>query len=148
MPNSQEVLEAGLASDYWKMGKRNPHITAFMERKKPITPVEKIENKKKITYDETQTLIAYPKNMRDTILLCAPPPCRPPHRPQPSLPLSDAWISFVCFFARACRKHMNMKMAVKTEKDVMPKIEPPEVYGRLKSDITYGKERIYERSYY
>ena len=43
---------------------------------------------------------------------------------------------------------MNMKMAVKTEKDVMPKIEPPEVYGRLKSDITYGKERIYERSYY
>ena len=97
MPNSQEVLEAGLASDYWKMGKRNPHITAFMERKKPITPVEKIENKKKITYDETQTLIAYPKNMRDTILLCAPPPCRPPHRPQPSLSLSDAWISFVCF---------------------------------------------------
>ena len=97
MPNSQEVLEAGLASDYWKMGKRNPHITAFMERKKPITPVEKIENKKKITYDETQTLIAYPKNMHDTILLCAPPPCHLLHRPQPSLSLSDAWISFVCF---------------------------------------------------
>lgn len=43
---------------------------------------------------------------------------------------------------------MSMRMAVKTVDDKVPKIEPPEVHGRLKSDITDGKEKIYERSYY
>ena len=46
------------------------------------------------------------------------------------------------------RKNISMRMAVKTEADKPAKIEPPEVHGRLKSDITHGKEKIYERSYY
>ena len=45
---------------------------------------------------------------------------------------------------------MCMRMAVKVPSDeaamgVTPK---PEVHGRLKSDITENKEKIYERSYY
>ena len=41
---------------------------------------------------------------------------------------------------------MNMRMA-KGDDEV---VRPPaiDIYGRLKSDITYGKETIYERSYY
>ena len=42
-----------------------------------------------------------------------------------------------------------MKMACKTDADpakyTMPKVD---VHGRLKSDITENKEKIYERSYY
>ena len=51
-------------------------------------------------------------------------------------------------FSLARRKNMSMRMAVKTSDDKTDKIEQPEVHGRLKSDITYGKEKIYERSYY
>ena len=44
---------------------------------------------------------------------------------------------------------MSMRMATKTAADPEPpKVERHEVYGRLKSDITHGKEKIYERSYY
>ena len=43
---------------------------------------------------------------------------------------------------------MSMRMAVKTTADKTVPMEPPEVHGRLKSDITHGKEKIYERSYY
>ena len=38
---------------------------------------------------------------------------------------------------------MSMRMAVKTIDDKVPKIEAPEGHGRLKSDITNGKEKIY-----
>ena len=43
---------------------------------------------------------------------------------------------------------MSMRMAVKTDKDIMGKQPIPDVHGRLKSDITHGLEKIYERSYY
>ena len=45
---------------------------------------------------------------------------------------------------------MNMKMAWKTddEKANPAKIPKVDVHGRLKSDITENKEKIYERSYY
>ena len=44
-------------------------------------------------------------------------------------------------------KNISMRMAVKSEKapPPMPKVD---VHGRLKSDITENKEKIYERSYY
>uniref|UniRef100_A0A7S4N067 Uncharacterized protein n=1 Tax=Prymnesium polylepis TaxID=72548 RepID=A0A7S4N067_9EUKA len=46
-------------------------------------------------------------------------------------------------------KNMPMRMAVRLENDPVPKTERPEVLlGRLKSDITNGKERLYERSYH
>ena len=45
------------------------------------------------------------------------------------------------------RKNMSMRMATKTTNEGYnwPK---QEIYGRSSSDITNGKERIYERSYY
>ena len=42
---------------------------------------------------------------------------------------------------------MSMRMAVKGN-DKAPVVPKPEVHGRLKSDITENKEKIYERSYY
>ena len=41
-----------------------------------------------------------------------------------------------------------MRMAVKVTDEKVPKTVKPEIYGRLKSDITENKEKIYERSYY
>ena len=43
---------------------------------------------------------------------------------------------------------MSMRMAVKAPDDKAPVMLKPEVHGRLKSDITENKEKIYERSYY
>jgi hypothetical protein len=49
---------------------------------------------------------------------------------------------------------MPMKMANKTSEDkdaineLNGKTEKVEVFGRLKSDITTGREAIYARSYY
>jgi|Transcript_32142 hypothetical protein len=46
-------------------------------------------------------------------------------------------------------KHMHMRMAYRSPEDVMPQGRRPEVLiGRLKSDITNGFEKIYERSFY
>lgn len=51
-------------------------------------------------------------------------------------------------------KDMPMKMANKTSEDkdaineLNGKTEKVEVFGRLKSDITTGREAIYARSYY
>ena len=45
-------------------------------------------------------------------------------------------------------KNMSMRMAVKAPDDKAPVIPRTEVHGRLKSDITENKEKIYERSYY
>jgi hypothetical protein len=44
---------------------------------------------------------------------------------------------------------MSMRMAYRPPDEVVPKGGRPEVLiGRLKSDITTGFEKIYERSYY
>lgn len=43
---------------------------------------------------------------------------------------------------------MPMRMAVKTPSEGGQTTQKPEIFGRLKSDITYNKEKIYERSYY
>ena len=44
---------------------------------------------------------------------------------------------------------MPMKMAVKTSADCGYVLDKDlSINGRLKSDITHGKERLYERSYY
>ena len=44
---------------------------------------------------------------------------------------------------------MNMKMAYRPPNDPVPETKRPEVLiGRLKSDITNGFEKIYERSYH
>ena len=43
---------------------------------------------------------------------------------------------------------MSMRMAVKTMDENPSAVPRPEVHGLLKSDITHGKEKIYERSYY
>lgn len=41
-----------------------------------------------------------------------------------------------------------MRMAVKTETQSQYNLSKHDVHGRLKSDITENKEKIYERSYY
>ena len=45
------------------------------------------------------------------------------------------------------RKNMSMRMACKMA-DETYNAPKPDVHGRLKSDITENKEKIYERSYY
>ena len=41
---------------------------------------------------------------------------------------------------------MNMRMAVKSDDSFG--MTKPEIFGRVKSDITHGNETLYERSYY
>lgn len=44
---------------------------------------------------------------------------------------------------------MSMQMAVKRPDEATSKPMPKQdIHGRLKSDITENKEKIYERSYY
>lgn len=45
-------------------------------------------------------------------------------------------------------KNMPMRMAVKADGETVQKPPAKDVHGRLKSDITENKEKIYERSYY
>ena len=127
----------------------NPALQKFMERKAPRAHDAQV--KMKVHIPEEQSLINYPKDISGTILMCesrfaAASPQITPDRARVRV-RADA--DQLCpNLPHHPRKNMSMRMAVKTSADKMDKIEPPEVHGRLKSDITHGKEKIYERSYY
>ena len=127
----------------------NPALQKFMERKAPRAHDAQV--KMKVHIPEEQSLINYPKDISGTILMCesrfaAASPQITPDRARARV-RADA--DQLCpNLPHHPRKNMSMRMAVKTSADKMDKIEPPEVHGRLKSDITHGKEKIYERSYY
>jgi hypothetical protein len=62
-------------------------------------------------------------------------------------------LSFLCLTSVGIvlythRKNISMRMAVKTETQSQYNLSKHDVHGRLKSDITENKEKIYERSYY
>ena len=88
----------------------NPAVQRFMAKNGPPPPPKRKEYK----YNESESMISYPKDITQSVLL----------------------------------KNMNMRMAVTPPGHKQPPINPPDVCGRLKSDVTSGFERIYERSYY
>ena len=137
----------------------NPALQKFMERKAPRAHDAVV--KMKVHIPEEQSLINYPKDIPGTILMCVHSAAAAAASLM-STPIRHArairtaafrlhlttLTSCAPYVPRNARKNMSMRMAVKTSADVMEKIEPPEVHGRLKSDITHNKEKIYERSYY
>ena len=122
----------------------NPHVTKFMERKKPppYNPPRKVVKKSE---DDTNLVYAKPE-LAQSVLLCArrrnhATPTRGAH----ATPTRSARAPSQCADTRARRKNKNMLMALKYE---LPEATKPKILGRVKSDITDGHENLYERSYY
>ncbi|KAL1503387.1 hypothetical protein AB1Y20_011438 [Prymnesium parvum] len=73
-----------------------------------------------------------------------------PTPPQTGLPRDERPLSYAKDVqGTVLMKNRNLRMAYRAPDDPVPRTGRPEVVlGRLKSDITTGFEKIYERSYH